>query len=205
MPTLTEYRTQLSRLQGQRDKIRQDLDTHKADAVKWQQEAEWSEEARTRLQDVAQKTQKQLEYHIGELVSLANAAVFPNPYELKVEFVLRRGKTECDLIFTRDGQEYRDVLLGIGGGALDVSAFALQVASWTLARPRSRAVLLCDEPLKWLKGTPLPEKGAEMVKLISEKIGLQIIYISHIPEQIASADRVFEFTKRQGVTEVKEG
>lgn len=205
MPNLTDYRSQFQRLQGQRDRLRLDSARHKADAAKWTQEALWTEEARIRMQDVAQKTQRQLEYHISEPVSLAQAAVFPDPYALKVDFDMKRGKTECSLAYTRDGHEYRDILFSAGGGPADVGAFALQVAALTLARPRPRMVLLADEPLKWLKGGNLPEKGAEMIGLVSDQIGVQVIMISHIPDQISGADRVFRFTKKgaESVVETK--
>ena len=202
MPNLPEYRTRLQRLQGQRDRLKQDAQKYRAEAEKWTREALWSEEARVRMQTVAQDTQRQLEYHISEPVSLAQAAVFPDPYALKVVFDMKRGKTECSLAYVRDGREYRDVLFSVGGGAADVGAFALQVAALTLARPRPRMVLLADEPLKWLKGGDLPEKGAEMIGLVSRQVGVQVICISHIPDQIAGADRVFRFTKKGAESEV---
>ncbi|NIU00181.1 MAG: hypothetical protein GWN01_04340, partial [Nitrosopumilaceae archaeon] len=52
-----------------------------------------------------------------------------------------------------------------------------------------------DEPLKWLKGGDLPIKGSHMIKEISKKLGIQIIMISHSPELIEGADRVFEVKK----------
>ena len=83
---------------------------------------------------VGLKTQQQLQFHISDITSLALDAVFPNPYELVAEFVQRRNKTECDLFFSRDGNKV-DPLSASGGGAVDVAAFALRVASWSMQRP----------------------------------------------------------------------
>ena len=73
-------------------------------------------------------------------------AVFDDPYTLRVEFVEKRGKTECELWFAQtkeeeeegneDGERGREVLIdplaGSGGGPVDVAAFALRIAIWSL-------------------------------------------------------------------------
>lgn len=158
------------------------------------------EQAQVIIQLVAKKTQEQIQVHISDIVTLA-MSIFQDPYDVKVEFVEKRGKTELDICFARDGKEI-DPLSASGGGVVDVAAFALQVASWCIQAKKSRNVLILDEPLKWLKGDELPQKGAEMIKEISKRIGLQIIMVSHSPELIDSADRVFEVKKKKGVSHV---
>lgn len=160
------------------------------------------EEAQMIIQAVAQLTQKQLEYHVAELVTLAMAAVFDDPYSLSVDFVQRRGRTETDLLFVRNGQHI-DPLTASGGGAVDVASFALRVALWSLAVSPTTATLVLDEPLKWLKGGSLPSKGALMIKEISAKLGIQIIMISHIPDQIDGADSIITVEIKNGVSEVR--
>ena len=165
------------------------------------QRAKACEEAQMIIQTVAQLTQQQLEYHVAELVTLAMAAVFDNPYSLSVDFVQRRGRTETDLQFVRDDQSI-DPLTASGGGAVDVASFALRVALWSLAVSRTSATLVLDEPLKWLKGGSLPTKGALMIKEISERLGIQIIMISHIPDQIEGADSIINVEIKNGMSEV---
>lgn len=154
------------------------------------------EEARNIIQLVAKKTQKKLEYHLAEIVSLALASVFSDPYIFEIEFMERRNKTEADLYFVRHGKRITPKTSS-EGGAIEIAAFALRIALWSLYRPNTRPVLIIDEPLKWLKGLDYPEKGAAMIKELSDKIGVQIIMVSHITDQIASADNVIE-VKRKG-------
>jgi ATPase involved in DNA repair len=160
------------------------------------------EEAQKIIQEVAQLTQAELTYHLGELVTLAMAAVFDDPYELELEFVQRRGRTEADIWFVRDGKRVHP-LSASGGGAVDVAAFALRVSLWSLQAPRSRPTLLLDEPLHFLKGNDLPEKGARMIKELSERLGVQVIMISHIPDQIAGADKRVEVVLKKGVSHAR--
>jgi len=150
--------------------------------------------------DVAIKTQQQLEYQISELVTLAFAAVFEDPYELKVEFVQRRGKTECDIFFVRDGNKI-EPMSASGGGALDIASFALRVASMRLMSANIRPLLILDEPFRFLS-LDLQEKAALMLKEVSKKLGLQVIMVSHNETLIENADNHIKITNRNGFSEV---
>jgi hypothetical protein len=188
---VTEYRQILERRKGQRDQVLHELEQSEQNLKLLNRQALYCEEAQLIIQTVAELTQNQLVFHIKELVTLALASVFQDPYQFGIEFVLRRGRTECDLFFIRNEKSV-DPLSASGGGAVDVAAFALQIALWSLGRPRFRNVLILDEPLRFLKGNDLPEKGALMIKEISEKLGIQVIIVSHIPDQIEGSDKVFE-------------
>jgi len=192
----------LERKKGQRDQVLKSLEVCEQDLRKWRRQAMYAEEAQLIIQTVAQQTQQQLKYHISELVTLALASVFEDPYEFEPEFVQRRGRTECDMWFVRNGVRI-DPMDSSGGGAVDVAAFALQVALWSIGNPRARNVLIQDEPLKWLKGGDLPEKGARMIKEISTRLYLQIIMVSHIPDQIEGADKVINVKLKQGKSVVQ--
>lgn len=199
--SIQQLRQELERRKGQRDQIQQDIVRSEESVRKLILQARYCEEAQVIIQNIAQLTQSELEYHISELCTLALAAVFEDPYKLEVEFVQRRGRTETDLWFVR-GDSKIDPMSASGGGAVDVASFALRVSLWSLARPRTRNVLILDEPLSWLKGGDLPEKGMLMIKEISERLGLQVIMISHIPEQVQGSDLRINVSMQQGVSHV---
>ena len=134
-------------------------------------------------------------------------AVFDNPYKLVVEFVQRRNKTECDLFFERSGNRI-DPISSSGGGAVDVAAFALRIASWSMQAPKSRNTIILDEPFKHLRGKAENERVLQMIKEISLKLIIQIIMIGD--EKVSKdtilniADKVFETEIKQGKTSIKE-
>lgn len=197
--TGNEYRVKIERLKGRKQQLETDLENVSVSISDLGRQSVYCEQAQVIIQEVAQLTQEQLQYQVSELVTLALASVFENPYELELEFVQRRGRTEADLWFVRDGKRINPMEAS-GGGAVDVAAFALRIALWSLAKPRTRNTLILDEPLKFLKGGELPEKGALMIKEISERIGLQIIMVSHIPDQIEGADQRISVSNRNGVS-----
>jgi DNA repair exonuclease SbcCD ATPase subunit len=156
--------------------------------------------ARTIVQNVAEATQNKLEYHISNLVTAALKAVFPDPYTFELRFVQRRNKTEADLVFIKNGNETDDLMNTAGGGAVDVASFALRVALWSITK--SRPVLIMDEAFKFLS-VDLQEKASSMLKEISDKLGLQIILVSHLPQIISAADNVIMVENIKGESKVR--
>jgi ABC-type uncharacterized transport system YnjBCD ATPase subunit len=154
------------------------------------------------VRTVGLATQQELQFHISDITSLALEAVFDDPYELKVEFVERRNKTECDLKFVRGDMEI-DPMTASGVGAVDVASFALRIASWSMMRPRTRPTIILDEPFRFLSEN-YQDKASQMLKELSEKLGLQFIIVTHEQTLSSYADRTFEVSIHKGVSKVKQ-
>lgn len=191
---LEQQKGKLEILEQQQQRFVQEIDTLKAKRNNLEQ-------ARELIREVGLKTQQQLQYHISDITSLALSAVFEDPYELKVDFVQRRNKTECDLIFVRDEKEM-DPLEASGYGAVDVASFALRVASWSMQQPRTRNVIILDEPMRFLSADRQQYAG-KMVKELSERLGIQFIIVTH--EEVFSqyADKVFQVSMKDKVSQIK--
>lgn len=154
-------------------------------------------EARALFQRASEITQEKLAIHLSDLVSLALKTVFKNPYKFKVEFVSKRGGTECNLFYTDDkGNEYSP-LNSCGYGAADVASLALRVAYHSLGD--TRPVLVFDEPLRHLS-TDLMGKASELIESLSKELGLQFIIITHSEELANSANKTFTVTQKKGIS-----
>ncbi len=197
-----DLRNHLEQQKGKKAQILSDLDHAQSSVKELKRDLRAHEQAREVIREVGLKTQEQLQCNISDITSLALEAVFEDPYELVAEFVQRRNKTECDLYFMRDG--YRaDPLDASGGGAVDVASFALRVASWSMQHPKSRPVLILDEPLRFLS-EDLQEKASEMIKEISKRLGIQFIIITHQETLSSYADKTFTVSIKKGISTVKE-
>lgn len=160
------------------------------------------DKAREVVRIVALQTQQQLEYSISEIVSLALASIFDDPYKLKLDFVEARGKTECNISFEKNGQLFNP-LNASGGGCVDVACMGLRLSLWTLQQPKSRAVIILDEPFKCLS-KDLSEKAGQVLKLLSDKLGLQFIMVTHDQNIIPYADKLIKVTKTGKYSKVEE-
>lgn len=195
---IKQIRTRLTSELAKREMLEDNLRIEKKGKVKNLALLEGTQKARSVVQTVAEETQRQIEYHISSLVTIAIQAVYPdNPYEFKLRFVLRRNKTEADLVFIKGENETDDILNAGGGGPADVAAFALRIATWSLKKTRN--VFILDEPFRCISQDK-QEKCSEMLKEISDKLQLQFIIISHLPELVGSADKVIEIKNIDGVS-----
>ena len=94
-------------------------------------------------------------------------------------------------------KETYDIINSFGGGIADIVAILLRV--FFLYKSGIRKVLVLDETGKFISNT-YQENFSNFLKTISEKLGIQIILISHKKEVIKSADKVIKLRKEQTKT-----
>ena len=152
------------------------------------------EQAQAFLQKVAQDTQSQLKFQIEDIVNLALETCFPNEYEFQLQFNIARGKTDAELVFLsqKTGRPI-DPMNASGGGVVDLTAFALRIASYALEQGVDNVIIL-DEPFRFIS-RDLQARAGEILKSLSTKLGIQILMVTHIGQMIDVADKVFEVKK----------
>jgi DNA repair exonuclease SbcCD ATPase subunit len=204
---IQRLRKKLEYKKGQRDRTQQSIDRLEDEISFGKRMSHRHEMALEIVKQVGLTTQKQLEYHLSEQVSLAMEAVFDDPYHLKVNFQEKRGKTEVELLFCRRDMEFPPIG-SAGGGAIDIASLALRIAYLSMRRDKKiRPFLLLDEPFSRLKGEDANKKALAIIQEISRNLGLQIIMVSdeRVPREdiISNADRVFETSQnRKGVSQI---
>jgi DNA repair exonuclease SbcCD ATPase subunit len=152
------------------------------------------------VQKVAKETQEQLKFQIEDIVKTCIDTCFPDEYDFKVEFEIKRGKTECALKFYKNGHEIDDLLESGGGGVVDMASFGLRVAAYSMGNTANTMVL--DEGFKFLS-RDLQARAGEILSEISKKLGLQLIINTHIPELVEQSDKVFRVQlQKEGEWEV---
>jgi len=144
------------------------------------------------LQQVAQETQEQLKFHLQDLVQTALDTVFPATYTFKIDFVILRGRTEAQMYLDKDGERV-DPELACGGGVVDVLSLALRIAAWSIGK--TSPIIVLDEPFKFLSQGLRPLMG-EILRGLIDRLGVQIIMVTHDPDFVAIADRTFTIDQK---------
>ena len=175
-------------------------------------ENHYAEKALILIQKTANETQEQLRYQLTELPKLALSSVFDDPYEFDVQFEIRRGKTEVDFYFVRDGERFSPKE-NTGLGAVDVAGMSLRPALWSMKNPRSRATIFLDEPFKHLKGEEANKRALAILSEICKPRpeqnwpGLQIVMIADErasrEDLLEVSDCVYEFSMKKRETRVR--
>ena len=160
------------------------------------------EQAQLFLQKVAQDTQSKLKLQIEDIVNLALNTVFPDEYLFQVEFNIFRGKTDAELVFINQTTGGKiDPMNASGGGVIDIVAFALRISAYVLENGVDNVIIL-DEPFRFVS-KDLVERAGEILRVLSTKLQLQVVLVTHIPELIDVADKVFKVKKNQdGVSKI---
>jgi len=138
------------------------------------------EQAQGICQAVAQQVQQQAHERIASVVTKSLQAVFDDPYEFRIHFERKRGRTEARLVFERGGEEI-DPMEASGGGPVDVASFALRLSCMMLSRPPIRRLLVLDEPFKFVSPN-LRDRVRRLIEGLSEEFGIQIIMVTHMDE-----------------------
>ena len=196
MERIQNLRNRIEREKGQKIQIEKSIQDLKDKLLDSKRSLVRHEQAREIVREVGLATQQQLQVHISDIVSLAMESVFDDPYELLVEFVQRRNKTECDLLFSRDGHKM-DPLDSSGYGAVDVASLALRIAAWSMQMPKKRNVIILDEPLRFLSEDK-QDRASLMIKELSDRLGIQFIIITHNATLAGYADKTFKVRIRNG-------
>ena len=198
---IADLRQAINGKKAERDAARTRLHQKQQFIVKKKERLRVATQTRELLQEVVRSTQHQISISIGTLVTQALRSVFPDPYGFQVSFVSKRNKTECELSFTR-GEHLYDPLETSGGGVVDIAAFALR-ATFLVLNATSRMTLILDEPFRFVS-VDLQPYCSEMLKQISGELGVQIIMVSHLPEIIGSADKIFSVEQLNGLSVIKD-
>lgn len=196
---ISELRNKLEQAKGRRQSLRTQLKNNKEKLSNLEIDVDNLLQAQLIIQKVAKETQQQLEWHISNLISLILKSIFPNPCTFSTKFIIKRGQTECVLSLIDTKENELSPLDEEGGGMVDVTSLGLRVSLCKLTKNRNTIIL--DEPLKHLSHNQLLKVGL-LLKKLSLKLNLQFIIITHLDELKTDADRVFEVTIKDGISNV---
>jgi len=204
MATLSEFQSHIVEKQAERQLIQKELTSIESEITTERENYDNLIKARFILAEVAKLTQTKFTSYVEQLVTMAIKSIFDRPFQFKVDFDLKRNKSECFLRI-QEGEDEEPFVPSqeLGGGILDIISFALRIVLWSLQNPRSSNTILLDEPFHFLG--QLSDKAGSFVREISKKMNLQFIIVTHDENLTPIADRVWKVThdgKHSVVTQI---
>lgn len=177
---LDALRAQVNRKQGELSSARQRHTSVVAALEQHKEKLTATLEAQTILTEVAKSVQTEVRTVVESIVSQCLSAVFgASAYRFEIEFTTRRSRSEADFWLVRDDLKLAPTGL-VGGGVVDVVSFALRLAALILSKT-ARRIIIADEPFKFVSQEYRP-KVREMLQMLSDDLGVQFIYVTHVPE-----------------------
>ncbi len=195
---IKEYRNIFIQKTIERDLLKKQLKQKNTELLNNKNQYENLIEAQKIIQVVAQKTQNEIIIRIEDIVNLALSSIpfEKKPDQFKIEFVTRRNQSECDLCLIENGKQTNNIMLTTGGGVLSVISFALLIACWSLQFGKKCNTIIFDEPFKFINDPDnklnLMSYISEMIKMISEKLNIQMIIVGNNGNFDEIADKLIE-------------
>lgn len=178
---LQSYRKRANNLLADHRNAKKKVETEEAEHETVCQELEHTRKAQLIVQGIAQSIQEKAHKQISSVVTKCIHAVFEDPYDFEIKFVKRRGQTEADLTFYRNGIWIDKPIDSSSGGVISVAALALRLTCLVLSRPKQRRVILLDEPFRDISEENQPRVTA-LLKTLAEEMKVQFILITQIEE-----------------------
>ena len=185
-------------------------DLHKKALAKLEQQIESAtartadlESARDVCNAVLLLTQTKVKGLVEDVVTLALSTVFGDDYGFELEYQLKRGQSEAVPWILKGGERYSP-REEVGGGVLDITSLAMRLALWSLTTPRPAPLFVLDEPAGNLS-RDLGEAFGRMLKEVSDKLGIQILIVTHNSDIIGLADKAYEVRQDdKGISRISE-
>lgn len=177
---IKRYREIADVAMAQRNAAKVGLQRARKAVIEGEEEYDAADQALQIMQALAETVQQEAHSRIAGVVTRCLVTVFEEPYEFHIRFRKARGRTEAELVFTRDGQDINPIDAS-GGGVVDVASFALRLSCLMLSRPARRRKVVLDEPFKFVSAD-LRVRVRLMLENLSAELGVQFTIITHIDE-----------------------
>ena len=195
-----DFKEKLQRLVVKRESCAALLDGREARLRELEAEASVVQESQAFAQAVAQEVQSKLSSKMDNIVNLGLATCFPG-YTFEMLYVPSKGKTEVQFV-VKEGENVVDPMDQCGGGLVDVLCFCLRIAVFSMSNVDN--TIYFDEPFRFVSRS-LRGRVAELLSVLCERLGLQIVQVTHIDELAECADKKIVVKKIEKVSEVEYG
>lgn len=198
---LVKYSNFLAEKKGLKKRIETQKSDIEIDLEREEQNVSNLRDARDLMNTVGVIAQNEVKIIIEELVTQALQSVFGKRYSFVIENVVQRNKPETNFYIDIDGKKF-SLREELGGGVIDVVSFSVRIVLWALMSPRSSSTIILDEPGKFISKDKLQGFG-EMIKQLSDTLGIQFIVVSHEYELANVANVAYNVNQENGVSNVE--
>jgi ABC-type sugar transport system ATPase subunit len=145
---------------------------------------------------ISETNQNKLTAKINDVVTTAVQSVFGEDITFEMIISSKNNTVQAVPTFFNKGI-VENPKVTQGGGMLAIASLALRVVLLTLVKDRTDIMIL-DEPMGALSTTGgCMDRGVQLLRTISEKLGIQMLIVTHGEEVKEIADRVFYVSMKE--------
>lgn len=155
------------------------------------QEAELLEKVVAVVQKLTEISRKETLEKVAAIVTTALQEVKDPNLSFRINYKTERSQAVAEfVVYNSKLKAEMDPIESCGGTLVDIIEFALKISLLLKWQPQLSRVLILDEALKHVSAVDKPAM-AQFVRKVTEKLGIQLILVSHSSELISDAHKVF--------------
>lgn len=201
---LSDIENFISREQGKREKVLEQIDENKNQIKSIQSEIELLEKVSILFQKTSEFARNQAKLQIESLVTNCLQYIFENNIEFKIEIEELRNKPNAEFyVITKEDNSIIKTKpeLSRGGGVVDIISLALRIAFLQIHKPKIQGPLILDEPAKHVSEDYI-FNVADFLKKTAEMFDRQIIIVTHNNHLAAIGTNAYRVTLNGTVSQV---
>jgi DNA repair exonuclease SbcCD ATPase subunit len=185
----SSFSQELGRLEGQKDLLSKQLVTSKAKVEELENQKILETKAVELLHLVQRSTRDRIKEAFEQTVTFALKSIYQKDYQFQLDFSQRGNLGELDFkLKAPENQGFLDIKDCTAGGSFDIISLALRFVLLQVMRPKVEGFVVLDEPTKMLS-REFRANEYNFYKYIAEKLGRQLLIITHSQELIDSAEQ----------------
>ncbi len=191
-------------LEGQSDLLKQQIEEDESKLVVIEKNRDIYKKAVEVLDLVQQTVRKVIKDGFQSVVTNALQTIFGSDFHFELEFGRRGSLQEAYFrIKNKDIINAHNPIGTLEGGGNDVVALALRTVILELYQRKDKSPFICDEPFKFV--SPEFENASGLfIKTLEEKMGRQIIMVTHKKQLTEIASNVIDLEKINEIYVLKE-
>lgn len=201
--TLDERKKELARKQSENDLLNRQIDAMGKRILELADSLKVGQEGLAFCEDLANSRRGAMKGKIETIVTEAVKMLYGDSYRVELTYSVKNNRSCLEIEMVRDtpaGEVRRD-MEGFGGGMADTISVPLRLMV-LMGSKQTDKVCVLDECWKHMNIERIEPVG-KFLRLLSDKLGMQIVMCSHHDRIRDFADRTYEVSEENGTSKVE--
>ena len=201
--TLDERKKELARKQAENDLLNRQIDAMGKRILELADSLKLGQEGLAFCEDLANSRRGAMKGKIETIVTEAVKMLYGDSYRVELTYSVKNNRSCLEIEMVRDtpaGEVRRD-MEGFGGGMADTISVPLRLMV-LMGSKQTDKVCVLDECWKHMNIERIEPVG-KFLRLLSDKLGMQIVMCSHHDKIRDFADRTYEVSEENGTSKIE--
>jgi len=200
---LDERKKELARKQSENDLLKRQIESCEQKILELIGNLQIGQEALVFLEDLANSRRGAMKGKIETIVTEAVQLIYGPSYRIELSYSVKNNRSclEIEMVRSTESGEVRRDMGGFGGGVADTISVPLRLMV-LMGSKQTDKVCVLDECWKHMDLERIELVG-KFLRLLADKLGMQIIMCSHHEKMREFSDMTYEVSETGGVSKVE--